>query len=520
MHQRPNSKNDGARTKRSSSHVASAALDASGASSSEASSASAFSSSESSTSPAPTGGLGLLILMLACSFMASFGQSMVNIALPEVADRFSVTLSMANWLIVGYTVVAATSITLAAFLLGRLGLRKLFFIAGGALALGSGLALVAPDFPTLLGCRFLQAVGTGLFYPTVTSVVTAASPPQLLGVRLALNSGVIAVGLAVSPVVSGLVLTYFGWNGLFVVPFALAVTLLVVGFFLVRDLSAANRGKPDLPSAVMSLVGLGALVYGLGEVARDPLPSSAVIVAGLVVIALFVRRQLKLKTPLLNVRPLAHPRFAVGIALVMLGTMASFSLSVLLPLYYEGAEGRTAFFAGLLLLGPVLVDAVLAFAGGKLYDRRGLWPLVPAGFVLTLLGQIGVIVAAGGRVTWVVVAASAVVYAGIGFISSPSKTAALQQLPPDLLPHGAAINSTFVQIANAIGSALFVGVLSSDVLHAAATGLAKPEAYAAGFAHTLILAAVLTLVGLALSTPYARTLRNHPHSQKTKSPRN
>lgn len=454
----------------------------------------------------------LLPVLLACSFAASFGQSMMNIALPQVAEGFGVTLSTANWLITGYMVVAATSITLAAFLLKRLGLRAVFFIGGGALALGCGLAMLAPDFLALLGCRLVQAVCTGLFYPTVTSFIMTNSAPERRGTHLAMNSGTVAVGLAVSPVVSGLVLTYFGWRAMFALPFALAAVLLVVGFFRLRDIGPRERVTADPLSAVLSLVGLSALIYGLGEVSRDLMPSLVALAVGVVVLGLFAWRQFALKTPLLNLRPLGQVRFAAGELLVMLGMMASFSLSILLPLYYEGAVELTAFFAGLLMLGPVLVNALFTVLGGRLLDWRGIWPLVPCGFGLVAVGLAGVALAAGHLTLALVALASAVAYAGLGLVVSPSKTTALSQLPPALYAHGSSINSAFIQIASAIGSSLFVGVLSADVLAGTAAGMSKADAYGVGFAHTLEIAIGIGVVSLAFSLVYAYRMRTRRSS--------
>ena len=449
----------------------------------------------------------LLPALLGCSFTASFGQSMMNAALPEVARRFDVTLSVANWLIVGYMVVAATSIMLSAFLLRRFGLRRGFFAGCGAMALGSGLALIAPNFPTLFGCRLVQAVCTGLFFPLVTSAIMTNSPSGSRGTRLALNSGVIAVGLAVSPTASGLALTYFGWSALFVTPLVMSLVLLAAGYFLIHGARAAERSSIDVLSVALGPVGLGALMYGLGEVTHDPAPSIAALVAGAAVLGLFVWRQLVLEDPLLNLRPLGHARFAAGIALVMVGMLTSFSMSILLPLYYEGALGYTPFLAGMLLMGPVLVNAAFTFLGGKVFDRWGIWPLVPGGLVLVLIGQAGAFFSAEGLLVALVVASSAAVYAGAGFVVAPSKTAALGQLPPDLYPHGASINSTAVQIASAIGSSLFVGVLSADVLRDTAAGLAKASAYASAFAHTLTIAVGIAAAGLVLAFFYSRALR-------------
>lgn len=456
----------------------------------------------------------MLPVLLACSFTASFGQSMMNVALPELAERFGVTLSIANWVIVGCMVVAATAIMLSAFMLRRLGLRRVFFVGAGALALGSACALLSQDFPMLFASRLVQAVGTGLFFPSVTSVIMTNSPAAVRGTRLALNSGVIAVGLAISPTASGFALTQFGWRAMFVVSLAMSVALLAVGFFRIHGGPSTKRVPIDALSVMLGPLGLAAFLYGLGEVTRDLAPSLAALAVGAVLLALFAWRQFALESPLLDLHPLVHPRFAVGILLVMVGMLTSFSMSILLPLYYEGALGYTAFFAGLLLLGPVLVNAAFTFLGGRVFDRHGAWPLIPAGLVLVLVGQATAFFSAESMIAILIVLSSAAVYAGAGFVVAPSKTAALGTLPPATYSAGASINSTAVQIASAIGSSLFVGVLSADVLRDTAAGAAKASAYAAAFEHTLSIAVVIAAAGLLVAFFYARAMRKPAGKQR------
>ena len=456
----------------------------------------------------------MLPVLLACSFTASFGQSMMNVALPELAERFGVTLSIANWVIVGYMVVAATAIMLSAFMLRRLGLRRVFFVGAGALALGSACALLSQDFPMLFASRLVQAVGTGLFFPSVTSVIMTNSPAAVRGTRLALNSGVSAVGLAISPTASGFALTQFGWRAMFVVSLAMSVALLAVGFFRIHGGPSTKRVPIDALSVMLGPLGLAAFLYGLGEVTRDLAPSLAALAVGAVLLALFAWRQFALESPLLDLHPLVHPRFAVGILLVMVGMLTSFSMSILLPLYYEGALGYTAFFAGLLLLGPVLVNAAFTFLGGRVFDRHGAWPLIPAGLVLVLVGQAAAFFSAESMIAILIVLSSAAVYAGAGFVVAPSKTAALGTLPPATYSAGASINSTAAQIASAIGSSLFVGVLSADVLRDTAAGAAKASAYAAAFEHTLSIAVVIAAAGLLVAFFYARAMRKPAGKQR------
>ena len=456
----------------------------------------------------------MLPVLLACSFTASFGQSMMNVALPELAERFGVTLSIANWVIVGYMVVAATAIMLSAFMLRRLGLRRVFFVGAGALALGSACALLSQDFPMLFASRLVQAVGTGLFFPSVTSVIMTNSPAAVRGTRLALNSGVIAVGLAISPTASGFALTQFGWRAMFVVSLAMSVALLAVGFFRIHGGPSTKRVPIDALSVMLGPLGLAAFLYGLGEVTRDLAPSLAALAVGAVLLALFAWRQFALESPLLDLHPLVHPRFAVGILLVMVGMLTSFSMSILLPLYYEGALGYTAFFAGLAAAGPVLVNAAFTFLGGRVFDRHGAWPLIPAGLVLVLVGQAAAFFSAESMIAILIVLSSAAVYAGAGFVVAPSKTAALGTLPPATYSAGASINSTAAQIASAIGSSLFVGVLSADVLRDTAAGAAKASAYAAAFEHTLSIAVVIAAAGLLVAFFYARAMRKPAGKQR------
>ena len=104
----------------------------------------------------------------------------------------------------------------------------------------------------------------------------------------------------------------------------------------------------------------------------------------------FVVRQHRIPNPLLNLTPMHNRLFAPVCVLVVVAMMTTFSMSVLLPLYFEGALGTTALAAGALLLAPILVNAVTSLVGGRVMDKRGSWPLLPAGFAIITVGQLAV----------------------------------------------------------------------------------------------------------------------------------
>lgn len=446
----------------------------------------------------------LLMVLFAAAFVAAFNENIVNVGLSDVMTEFALDANTANWLVTGYMVVTAVVVTMVAFLLTRLNVRAVFF--GGALLFvaGSVLALAAPTFPLLLTCRLLQAVGTGVFIPTMMNVVLLVAPRKKLGTYLSIGGCCITFGPAFGPVVTGLMITSFGWRSMFVVPACAMALVAVAGIVFVRNVGECQKARLDVLSLVLSAVGLTALVYGLSQITAAPLSALVALAVGLAVLALFVRRQGRVENPLLNLQPLRNPRFALACVLVVVAMMITFSMSVLLPLYFEGAAGTNALVAGALILVPILVNAGTAVLGGRIMDRRGEWPLLPAGFLLIAVGQVSVCLVAGSiNLLWVVLA-SCVVYAGVGFIFSPSQTAGLKTLPPEQNPFGVGIMSTFIQVSAAVGPSLFVGVLSSTLSDQLVNGASEAQAQAAGFAAAIAVAAVIASAGAVVAFFYAR----------------
>ena len=115
---------------------------------------------------------------------------------------------------------------------------------------------------------------------------------------------------------------------------------------------------------------------GLNEVAHDPLPSIVLMLFGAVMITVFVRRQLRIPTPLLDLRPFKYQVFSLGETLIMIAYMGSLFVSLVVPLYLEGVQGETPFIAGCLLSIPICTYATLCIVSGKVLSKRGIWALV------------------------------------------------------------------------------------------------------------------------------------------------
>lgn len=463
-----------------------------------------------STSPSRAGSTAFLAVMYIAAFVAAFNENIINVALHDIMDAFSVGATTAQWLVSGYMVVTSIFTATMAYLSSRFSTRRLLFFACGCLIAGEALCLVAPSFAVLLPSRIIQAAGSGILFPLMMNVVIACAPREKLGLFLSLGGACITLGPAFGPVISGLMCTLFGWRAIFIVPLAGAIVVALAGTKFVRNIGERGEATLDVPSVVLLAAGITAFVFSVGEFSTDVALGAGALAAAVVFLGVFAARQLKLEHPVLNVRPMASARFWPACALVVVAMMTTFSMSVLL-LYFEGAFGMTALAAGLLILPAIAVNAVTSIVGGRIMDAHGAWPLLPIGFALIAVGQVAISLTAGGMRLGVVVALTVVVYAGVGLVLSPSQTAGLETLPPADHPHGTALLNTWNMIAASFGPSLFIGLLSASAAAAGTAGAAADAAQAVGFASAVRVAAIIAVAGFAIATVYALRERRSAH---------
>lgn len=459
----------------------------------------------------PSATAALLVVMYIAAFVAAFNENIINVALHDIMAAFSVSATTAQWLVSGYMIVTSIFTAIMAFLSGRFSTRKLLFFAYGCMVAGEVLCLIAPSFSVLLPSRILQAAGSGILFPLMMNVVLSCAPREKLGLYLSLGGACITLGPAFGPVISGLMCTLFGWRAVFVVPLVAGIVVAAAGVKLVQNVGERSNTTLDILSVVLLAAGITAFVYSVGEFSTNLIAGIVTLIAAIVLLGLFAARQLKLEHPVLNVRPMASVRFWPACLLVVVSMMTTFSMSVLLPLYFEGAYGMTALVAGLLILPAIACNAVTSIVGGRVMDARGAWPLLPVGFALIAVGQTAISMTAASMNIGVVVALTVVVYAGVGLVLSPSQTAGLETLPAAEHPHGTALLNTWNMIAASFGPSLFIGLLSSSAATAGAAGAATDVAQAIGFATAVRVAAVIAVVGFVASLVYARRESHMSH---------
>ena len=452
----------------------------------------------------------LLAVFYGCGFLAGFNENLVNMALVAIMGAFSVDAVAAQWLVTGYMIAVTVVVTCMAYLYRRLSMRALFFAAAALSIAGSAGGLLAPSFPLLLAARLVQAVGTGVFIPLMMNVIVDRVPHERLGTYLAIGSAMITIGPATAPIVTGFMVSDWGWRSVFVVPLMAAAVLTVAGAFVVRGGHAPERARFDLPSALLTAAGVTLLCVGLSEVTLRPAVGAASLIGAVAALGWFARRQEHLARPLVSLEPLHHGTFWPAALLVMVTMMTYFSLSVMAPLYFEEAAGLAASMAGVLMVAPVLANATASVLSGRALDRWGEWPLLPTGLAIAVTGLAATI--AGALTGSLAVATTGIFfgYLGTGMVLSPAQTAGLRRLPDELDSHGVTLMSMAVQLSACLGPAAYVGIMSSATASAAAAGVPAAQASAEGFATAMAAALVVAAAGLAIAFFYARFAKSRP----------
>ncbi|WP_308168172.1 MDR family MFS transporter [Nonomuraea sp. NEAU-A123] len=441
-------------------------------------------------------------LLVLATFVVILNETIMINAIPRLMDAMRITEQTAQWLSTAFMLTMASVIPITGWFLQRVSTRSAYTTAMGLFLLGTALAAVAPTFEVLLGARIVQASGTAVMMPllmtTLMQVVPEADRGRVMGnVTLA-----ISVAPAMGPAISGVILNFGSWRLLFAVVLPIAGLITWGGLRQLKNVGEPEFSTIDWFSVVTAAAGFGGLVYGLSRFeGGDIRVAAAIVVAGLVTIAVFVFRQLSLQkrgTPLMDLRTLRRRTYTVALILMAVAFMSMLGSMILLPLYLQNVRGLNPLETGLLVMPGGLAMGLLGPTVGRLFDNYG-------GRVLVIPGAIGIMLALVGftQVTmtmpyWQLLGLHALLMVSLAATFTPVFTLGLGAVPPHLYSHGSSILSTLQQVAAAIGTALVITVMSARADTLKAEGVTEALANLGGMRLAFIIGAILS-VGVVIA---------------------
>lgn len=321
----------------------------------------------------------VLAVLCASLLLVAMDATILNVALPSLIDDLQPDAYQQLWIIDIYGLVLGGLLITAGAAGDRWGRKRFFLIGFGLFGAASVAAATAQSPVQLIGGRVLLAIGGAMVMPSTLSLIrNVFTDGRERGVAIGIWASVAGAGAAIGPVLGGFLVEAYGWAAAFWVNIPVVVATVVAGLILLPESRTPSASRLDWFGAVLSVFGMISLVWGIKHLAADGLGSTApvALVAGLLMLWWFGRRQLGQADPLLDVRLFAHRPFLAGAIATLAAMMAVGAAFYLVSLWLQYVEGYSPLEAGVRMLPAAIATVLGALSAPWLVRRIGVhWML-------------------------------------------------------------------------------------------------------------------------------------------------
>ena len=326
--------------------------------------------------------VALLVATLS-SFLTPFMSSSVNIALPSIGNEFSMDAVLLNWVATSYLLAAAMFLVPFGKIADIKGRKKIFSYGILIYTLSSFLSAISTSAVTLISFRILQGIGSAMIFGTGVAILTSVFPSGERGKVLGINAAAVYLGLSLGPFLGGFLTQYFGWKSIFLANVPLGLIILIFVLWKLKGEWAEAKGeKFDLIGSIVYSLSLAAIMYGFSLI--PAISGLWLVIVGAFVLLLFVRWEIKVENPVLDISLFRNTTtFALSNLAALINYSATFAVGFLLSLYLQYIKALSPQNAGLILTSQPLAMAIFSPFAGRLSDRVEPRIIASAGMTLT-----------------------------------------------------------------------------------------------------------------------------------------
>ncbi|WP_135554162.1 MDR family MFS transporter [Paenibacillus cymbidii] len=462
----------------------------------------------------------VMIAIFLGSFVTVLSMSTINIAIPVLMNELNSSLSTMQWTITGFMLAMGTVAPLTGFLGDRFSYKRLYVFALVGFTVTSALCALAWDPASLVFFRILQGCFTGLVMPATMTIIYQVVPRERQAMAISLWSLSAMLAPAFGPTISGWLIDNWNWQFMFWFNVPFGIVSIVLAFILIPYYRLNVPKAFDFIGLLTVVVGSLSLLIAISEGHKwgwSDVKTIGLIALGIIVIGLFIWRELKVKVPLLNLRVFRNGRYTITLIIASIITISLYSGTYLTPLFLQQIQHVTPLDSGLILLPASLAMAIAMPAVGKLYGKIGPMRLMIAGIALIAVGTLAlswlsVDVSHGYIIFWMLVR-----NIGIALSTMPASNAGMEEIPRELSGHASSINNWIRNVLGSFAIALFTSMLASRQtvhvadLKSAAEGAGDQaaigvQAFTMSVNDVYLLATIIVLVSL----PIALLVRKKP----------
>lgn len=409
------------------------------------------------------GWAALAVLMLPV-LLVSVDNTVLSFALPEISLALRPSGAEQLWVIDVYSLVLAGLLVTMGVMGDRFGRRRMLFIGATGFAVVSVLAAFAPTAGLLIAARAALGFFGAMLMPSTLSLLRSIFPNRdQRRLAIAIWASGFSAGSALGPVVGGFLLEHFAWGSVFLIAVPMLVPLLIGGYWLLPESRDPNPGRIDPIGILLSMAAMLPVVYAIKSFAVDgpTLGAAALVLVGLAMGWLFVRRQLRADTPMLDMSLFRRGGFSGAILVNLLSVIALVGFLYFVPQQLQLVLGLSPMTAGLALVPGMAAMIVAGLSVVPISRRVPPHIVVPAGLVLSVGGYLIVaFTAQSNSVAWLI-AAFVVLGIGIGAAETISNELILAHAPAEKAGAASAVSETAYELGAVLGTAVLGGIITA-----------------------------------------------------------
>lgn len=421
-----------------------------------------------STSPSPTAAdprrwLILGVLVAAVLLLAVDG-TVLYLAIPSLTEDLGPSAEEILWIGDIYSLALASLLVVMGTLADRIGRRKLLLIGATAFGLTSVIAAFSSSPEMLIAARLLLGIAGATIMPTTLAVLRNVFTDDTERTRaIAIWAAAAGGGAAIGPLIGGLLLEHFWWGSVFLINVPVMIVVLVAGIRILPESRDPDPGRFDVPSAVMSFVAVGGLVYAIKHAAGDGFDATffVALAVGLTVGLLFGRRQARLEHPMLDLSLFKRPVFAGAVASDVLAIFALTGTLFFFSQYLQFARGQSPLEAGLSEMPAALAAIAIIGVVTHVVRRLGLGRSISLGLLTAALGLVVIGVGESTGSLAVLMVGLVLIGLGVGLAMTLSADAIVSAAPPSKAGSVSAISETAYELGIALGIAVLGSILTA-----------------------------------------------------------
>ena len=438
------------------------------------------------------------IVVILGAIMSVLDTTIVNVALHDLSIDLHASLGSIQWVITGHLLSLAAVIPVTGWAVRRYSARRLYLIALVVFTLGSALCALATTSSELIAFRVIQGIGGGMITPIGQMILVKASGPRNLPKVMSFIGVPIVLAPVFGPTLGGLLLQTVGWQWIFLINAPVGILAFTLAWRLLPhdESSSEKAGRLDVLGLVLAAAGVVGITYGLSEsegAGSFTAPSVlGPVLAGIVLLGLFILRSRRTTHPLLDLTLFRNPAFrAASIVTFCLGA-ALFGAMILMPLYFQTVRGQDAIDTGLLLIPQGLGGGLGMFLSGRFTQRLGAGRTSLIGGIILAVATVPFVLVTAHTPFPAIGVAMLVRGVGVGLAIMPAMTAAFSVLSREQVNDASPQLTVLQRVGGSLGTAVIAVVLEGHTKDAH-----TQAALAHAFGQTYWWVLGVTLVGLA-----------------------